>query len=81
MGFTLTALVAGVEKDQAQHHGHDATGNDQGDGGVGQGDERRASRDQDAQGYDGDDEVNHEFVHGGIVQEASGGFRVLYWGT
>jgi hypothetical protein len=79
--LTFSASVASVEKDQPQHYSDDAPSYDQRDSGIDESYKRRASRDQDAQGYDGDDEANHEFVHGGIVREASGDFRVLGWGT
>lgn len=79
--FTFGLSVAGVEEDQAQHGGDDADGHDQGDGSVGQCNERRPGRDQDAQSHDGNDEVDDGFVHDGIVREIGGGFRVLYWGT
>ena len=81
MELTFAASVAGVEKDQAQDDGNDAASYDQRDSGIDESYKRRTRRDQDAQGYDGDNEANHEFVHGGIVREASGGFRVPCWGT
>lgn len=68
----LPELVAGVEKDQAQHDSNDAEGHDQGDGGMSQRNERRASRDQDGQRHNGHDEIDDGFVHGGSVEEASG---------
>lgn len=78
---TIPSPPAGVEKDQAQNRRHDAPNHHQGNSGIEEGDKNRPSRDQNAESYDGDDEPGHEFVHGGIVREPGGRFRVLAWGT